>query len=390
LPTVWDVDPVIFTVPGIDWPIRWYGMFFALAFLAGFSLFRWQMERGGRGADEAASFIIPGFIGTIAGARAGHILFYNLDYFLNDPTWFFRIWEGGLASHGATLGLLAALFWQSWRTKVPFWELSDRFTFSAAAGAAFIRVGNLFNSEIVGKIAAPGSAFGVKFPRYDSWTPLDLVPPRYPTQILEFLLGVLVFLSLLAADRALGRERRPRGALTAVFMLVYFAGRFCVEFLKERQNELDTLALSRGQMLSVLPFLLGAGLLIWSLTKAGPSSAAYRASGSRKAVPSGGAGVSGGKGKDTGKGKGKGKGKTGAKAGGKGGAAGGAKEESAALSGTGLEKAAGAAAAGAGKGSAAGGGSGTGGGSGKGKGSGTGGGKGRGKGSGKGGKRGGK
>jgi prolipoprotein diacylglyceryl transferase len=272
LAPVWNVDPILFTVPGIDWPVRWYGLFFACAFLTGFSLFRWQMERGGRGSDSAASFIIPGFIGTVVGARAGHIFFYNLDYFLKDPLWFFRIWEGGLASHGAALGLLAALAWQSRSARVPFWELCDRFSFSAAAGAALIRVGNLFNSEIVGKVAPPGSPFGIRFPRHDVWSAPDLVPARYPTQVLEFLLGALVLGALLVADRAMGRERRPRAVLAALFLILYFAGRFLVEFLKERQNAADILVLSRGQILSVLPLLFGTGLLVWALRRHAPSS----------------------------------------------------------------------------------------------------------------------
>jgi prolipoprotein diacylglyceryl transferase len=311
---IWNVDPILFTLPVVHWPVRWYGLFFACAFLAGFALFRWQTERGGRGAEAAASFIVPGFLGTLVGARAGHILFYNLDYFLSDPSWFFRVWEGGLASHGAAIGLALALLWQSWRTREPFWDLCDRFSFSAAAGAALIRVGNLFNSEIVGKIAPDGSRFAVRFPRHDFLLPEAAVPPRYPTQVLEFLLGAVVLGALLLADRLLGRERRPRGALAALFLILYFAGRFCIEFLKERQNAADTLALSRGQMLSVLPFLFGAGLLVWSVTRPRPPAppeswvppGSDRKGRSRKA--SGKAvGASGGRGKGAGRGRGKGR-----------------------------------------------------------------------------------
>ncbi|MDR1081663.1 MAG: prolipoprotein diacylglyceryl transferase [Deltaproteobacteria bacterium] len=292
---VWNVDPILFYVPGIGWPIRWYGLFFACAFLAGYALFRWQMERGGRGADAAGSFILPGFVGTVLGARAGHILFYNLDYFLSDPAWFFRIWEGGLASHGAALGLAAALLWHSRSAGIPFWELCDRFSFSAAAGAGLIRVGNLFNSEIVGRAVPPGSPFGVRFPRHDYWFPLDSVPARYPTQALEFLLGAAVLGSLLLADRLMGGERRPRGALAALFLAGYFAGRFLVEFLKERQNDADVLLLSRGQMLSVLPCLFGAGLLVWALRRPAPTGAA--AAGGRGAPPAAAAGRGGGGGR---------------------------------------------------------------------------------------------
>jgi prolipoprotein diacylglyceryl transferase len=280
----------MFTVPGIGWPVRWYGLFFAFAFLAGFSLFRWQTERGGRGPEAAASFIVPGFLGTVLGARAGHIIFYNFRYFLEDPLWFFRIWEGGLSSHGATAGLLVALWWHSRRARQPFWDLCDRFSFSAAAGAALIRVGNLFNSEIVGRTAPPGSRFGVVFPRYDG-IPAAYCPARYPTQALEFLLGAAVLGLLLLADRLMGREKRPRGALAALFLILYFAGRFGVEFLKERQNAADSLLLSRGQLLSVLPFLFGAGLLVWAFgrTSAPAGPAPWEPPGSRTKKASAGA-----------------------------------------------------------------------------------------------------
>ncbi|MDR2405671.1 MAG: prolipoprotein diacylglyceryl transferase [Deltaproteobacteria bacterium] len=260
---VWQLDPVFFTIPLIDRPVRYYGIFFAIAFLLGFVLYRHQIMRGGGTDDEAVSFIIPGFIGTVLGARLGHILFYNLDRFLSDPLWLFKVWDGGLASHGAAVGLFLALCYQAWRKKRPLLDQLDRFTFSAALGAALIRLGNFTNSEIVGKVAPDKSPFGVIFPLHDG----PMAPPRYPTQLLESALGFFILISLFVADRLLGKEKRPRGALAALFLMMYFAGRFLVEFYKERQGPFDNLLLSRGQMLSIIPFILGLGLLIYVLKR---------------------------------------------------------------------------------------------------------------------------
>ncbi|MDR2350189.1 MAG: prolipoprotein diacylglyceryl transferase [Deltaproteobacteria bacterium] len=279
---IWDIDPVIFRVPGPDWPIHYYGLMFSLTFLGGFFLYRWQIGRGGGSEEEVVSFIIPGFLGVILGARIGHILFYNLDYFLANPLWFFRIWEGGLTSHGATLGLVAALYWQSRRKKRPFFDETDRFSFSAALGAALVRIGNLFNSEIVGKTAPDDAWVAFAFPRHD-FLPPELAPYRYPTQIAEAALGFFVLFALFLADRLMGREKRPKGALSAIFLVLYFSGRFAVEFWKERQNAEDVLFLSRGQMLSVVPFLAGVALMFHAFKRRNlPESRADFGRGERK------------------------------------------------------------------------------------------------------------
>ncbi|MDR2199101.1 MAG: prolipoprotein diacylglyceryl transferase [Deltaproteobacteria bacterium] len=255
---VWDPDPVAFVLPLLGRQVRWYGIIFALAFLFGFILYRRQVLRGGGTEDEAVSFIIPGFLGTVLGARLGHVLFYNFEHFLNDPLWFFKIWDGGLASHGAAAGLALALLYQSRRTRRPFLWLSDRFAFSAALGAALVRLGNFMNSEIVGKIAPENSPFAVYFPLHDA----PPVPPRYPTQLLESFSGFLILGALFLGDRLWGREKRPRGALSALFLVLYFALRFLAEFFKERQGPFDDFLLSRGQLLSILPLALGALLLV--------------------------------------------------------------------------------------------------------------------------------
>ncbi len=259
---IWDADPIALNLPFFGLQIRYYGLIFGLVLIGGFFFFRRQIMRGGGPEDEAYAFILPGALGVILGARLGHVFFYNFDRFLNDPAWLFRIWEGGLASHGATLGLIVALYYHSRRWKRPFWDTCDRFSFSAALGAAMVRLGNFINSEIVGRVT--DGPWGIRFPRYDGLPP-ELTPARYPSQLAEFGLGLFVLISLLWLDKRLGGEKRPTGLLSAAFLILYFVGRFLVEFIKERHGLADNFILSRGQLLSLPGLAFGLGLLFYIL-----------------------------------------------------------------------------------------------------------------------------
>jgi prolipoprotein diacylglyceryl transferase len=243
--------------------IRYYSLLFVGVFLGGYMLLNWQIKRGGGSEEAAGDFIVYGVLGVLLGSRLGHVLFYDLDKALEDPLWVLEIWTGGLASHGAVLGLILAMFLFTRKRGVPFLEGADRFAFSAALGATLVRVGNFFNSEIVGR-KVPDQSWGVRFPRFDNH--VAEVPLRYPTQLFEVLLGLVVMAGLFIADRALGKEKRPRGALISVFFVLYFAGRFTVEFFKEFQAKQDyTNFLTMGQLLSIPGFLLGVFGLIWAI-----------------------------------------------------------------------------------------------------------------------------
>src|SRR6185295_10593732 len=127
--------------------LRYYSMLFVVVFLGGYALLKWQIERGGGPAEDAGDFIVYGVLGVLLGARLGHVLFYDFQHAVEDPAWILKIWTGGLASHGAVLGLITAMYLFTRRRAIPFIEGSDRFAFSAALGAALVRLGNLLNSE---------------------------------------------------------------------------------------------------------------------------------------------------------------------------------------------------------------------------------------------------
>jgi prolipoprotein diacylglyceryl transferase len=185
--------------------------------------------------------------------------------YIEHPIQILYFWQGGLASHGATIGLVLALLLYARRHKLPLLELMDRFSPAAAIGAAGIRFGNFLNSEIVGR--ATDVPWAVKFMRYSDHG----IKARHPSQLYEFAMGLFVLLVIILADRWAGREKRPRGLLVGLFLLLYFAGRFCVEFVKEYQAPEVETWLTMGQWLSIIPMLIGAALLVWCIVRPVPT-----------------------------------------------------------------------------------------------------------------------
>lgn len=255
---VWDLDPILihFGTGGI----RYYGAIFALSLLIGFSLWRRQMKRGGYPPPIADNLLVWAVVAIVLGARLGHVLFYEPEMLVQNPAEVLMFWRGGLASHGALVGIVTALILYARRHKRPPLEFMDRFAFSAAVGAAGIRLGNFFNSEIVGR--ATDMPWAVTFVRYDQAEGLPLTP-RHPSQLYEFAIGLAVLGILVLIDRRAGREKRPLGLMTAVFLVAYFTGRFCVEFVKETQGIDTHWPLTMGQCLSIPGFVAGIVLLTW-------------------------------------------------------------------------------------------------------------------------------
>ncbi len=260
----WNVDPVLLQLGPV--PLKYYSAIFLLVFLFGYLLLRWQILRGGGPAKDAERILIGCFFLVFIGGRVVHLLFYDLDGVLEDPWLIVEVWRGGLASHGSTAGIILAIYLVTRRSGVPLLEGMDRFTFSAASGATLVRVGNLFNSEIVGRVT--DQSWGVRFPRYDH---VAQPPLRHPSQLYEVILGLSVLAALLLADRWLGREKRPRGFLISLFFTAYFSGRFFVEYFKEYQVLATSFPLTMGQLLSLPGVALGVTGIIWSLRRRLPA-----------------------------------------------------------------------------------------------------------------------
>jgi len=260
----WNLEPALLKIG--SWELRYYSLLFVLVFLGGYALLNWQIRRGGGDEEDAGDFIIYGVLGVLVGARLGHVLFYDLDQALDDPLWVFKIWTGGLASHGAALGLATAMYLFTKRRGISYLEGCDRFAFSGALGSALVRLGNFFNSEIVGR--ATDQTWGVRFLRYDHGQNIQY---RHPSQLYEFVMGLAILGVLYLADKKLGKEKRPRGAMISLYFALYFSGRFLVEFVKEYQPGEVQRMLTMGQVLSIPGILLGLYGLVWSFKKRIPA-----------------------------------------------------------------------------------------------------------------------
>lgn len=154
---VWDADPELFTLLGRG--IRWYGVFFAGSFyFASLMLIR-ILRKKGMSHEQISKLIIYLIVGCIVGLRLGHCLFYEPDYYLSNPIEILKIWKGGLASHGAAIGILIALYLYIRKTNFSYLWLLDRIVIVVLFIAPFIRTGNLMNSEIIGDKSSNSSAF---------------------------------------------------------------------------------------------------------------------------------------------------------------------------------------------------------------------------------------
>lgn len=258
----WNVEPTIFHLGPFELfgfaigPLapRWYGLLFALGFLVGFYLMRRVFMREGKPEKDLDILLLYLLGGTIIGARLGHVLFYNPGYYLLNPGKIIAIWEGGLASHGGLIGILIAI-WLYTRNRVgqSYLWLLDRLAPAVALTGCLIRLGNLFNSEILGVPADVPWAF--VFERVD-------MVPRHPAQLYESLCYLLIFVVLQVLYERLG-ALVPRGLLFGGFLTLIFGSRFFVEFLKMQQAAFaDALPLSMGQLLSIPVVLVGVWLLI--------------------------------------------------------------------------------------------------------------------------------
>ncbi len=149
---IWTIDPALFTIPGISYSPRWYGVLFALGVLLSqqifFRIFKTE-GRPGRDVERLTGYVV---LGTIIGARLGHCLFYNPSYYLSQPHKILMIWEGGLASHGGALGILIAIYLFCKKYNYRYLWMLDRIVIIVALTAALIRTGNLLNSEMEGTL----------------------------------------------------------------------------------------------------------------------------------------------------------------------------------------------------------------------------------------------
>lgn len=253
----WDVNPEIFRIG--SFAVRWYGLLFASSFLFGYIIMQKIFKNEKLGTEVLDRLTIYMAVGVILGARLGHCLFYEPGYYLSNPLEIIMIWHGGLASHGAAIGILIAIWLFTRKEKKEYTWVIDRIAIVVALSGFFIRTGNLMNSEIYGvETTLP---WGFVFLRNGETV------PKHPTQIYEGLSYLFIFV-LLFTIYWKNKGSHIQGLPISLAMILIFVSRFFIEFLKEDQVGFEAaMKLNMGQWLSIPFILLGIAGLYWSIKR---------------------------------------------------------------------------------------------------------------------------
>lgn len=255
----WDANPYL-----IDSfvQVRWYSLMFAIGFWIGYNIMYKIFRHEGAPERWLGILFLWVAAGTVIGARLGHVFFYEWDYYSMHPSKILAIWEGGLASHGGTIGIMIAVILFSIITtrRNPLWTF-DRLVIPIALVGAMIRFGNLMNSEIYGHPTT--LPWGFIFVRGNEYPGL----PCHPTQLYESACYLALFVLLMWMYWKKNAERRP-GLIFGVFFTVLFSCRFLIEFVKNPQVGFEAnMTLNMGQLLSIPFILIGIGLIIYSMVR---------------------------------------------------------------------------------------------------------------------------
>lgn len=262
LEVFWNADPVLFSLGPIS--VRWYGLMFAIGFFIGYHIVAAMFKH--EGAPEKWLGILLAYlvIGTVVGARLGHVFFYEWDYYSQHPAEIIKVWNGGLASHGGTIGNIIAILLFSWfvSKKAPSWTF-DKIVVPIALVGGLIRLGNLMNSEIYG--GPTDLPWGFVFLRNGESVPC------HPTQLYEAVCYFVLFALLMWMYWKRNAEERP-WLITGIFFIWIFGTRFLIEYVKNVQvpSEYELIAkygMNIGQMLSIPFILLGVVLVVIAMVR---------------------------------------------------------------------------------------------------------------------------
>ncbi len=269
-----NINPIVFEIGG-PLAIRWYGLSYLLGFIACILLLRRWSKRGEFEVPEkeVSNFVVLlAFFGVFIGGRLGYVALYGLDSFLGDPMYVFRVWEGGMASHGGFIGVILFMLWYSRKHKHGFWNLTDNMAVTTSLGFAFGRLANFVNGELWGR--ATDVKWAVIFPQelglhYGQYTRPEIetlveagrLVPRHPSQLYQaFIEGFLVFgIMMLLRNTKWGKQS---GALSASYLVLYALARISMEFFREPDSTIYFGWLTKGQLYSAL-MILGAGVILW-------------------------------------------------------------------------------------------------------------------------------
>lgn len=264
----WDVDSVIFWITD-SFPLKYYGLLFVTGLMVGYLIVKNIYKRENIPVEQLDRLLTYIVLGTIIGARLGHCLFYEPEYFLNHPLEIFLpiqkidgsyqfVGYQGLASHGGGIAVLIAILIYSKKYKVKLLWILDRVAIGTPVTGAFIRLGNFMNSEIYGK--PTNGNWGVVFVNDD-------LIPRHPTQLYEAFSYLLIFIFLYVIYKS-KKIKKYNGDIFGIFLILLFLARFLIEFFKENQVAFENqMTLNMGQILSIPFILIGMLIIIWNRRK---------------------------------------------------------------------------------------------------------------------------
>ena len=262
---VWDVDPILLRLGSIE--IRWYGLMWGLGFMMAYEMVSRLFHKEKYPEDWADKLFVYCIVSTIIGARLGHCLFYEWDFYGAHPIEIFKVWKGGLASHGGVFALILTLVFYSKKvTHKSVWWLFDRMIPAVAVVCACIRFGNLMNSEIFGFPTT--MPWGFEFIRSREWQLLYNKGGEslacHPTQIYEMMYCIAAFIVAKVMYYRFHLQSKV-GLITGVSLLIFFGSRFALEFMKNPQVADEVgMTFNIGQWLSVPLILLGLFLIATS------------------------------------------------------------------------------------------------------------------------------
>lgn len=250
-----EIDPVALSVGPLT--IHWYG----LMYLSGFALMwilgmhRAKQANSGWTKQQVEDLVFYGAVGLILGARFGYILFYNFSAFMADPVILFKVWQGGMSFHGGALGVMAALVLYNRKYKKNYFDITDFMLPLAPPGLLAGRMGNFINAELPGRVAEADLPWAFIYSHIDNL-------PRHPSSLYQALTnGLLLFIILWTFSA----KKKPRMAVSGLFLLGYGSFRFTTEFFREPDAHMGFVAfdwMSQGQLLSTPMIIAGIALIV--------------------------------------------------------------------------------------------------------------------------------
>ncbi|TDA95769.1 prolipoprotein diacylglyceryl transferase [Halomonas marinisediminis] len=248
-----DINPVAISLGPFQ--VHWYGLMYVVGFVAAWFLGRRRAARIDLSQDDIGDLIFYAALGVVLGGRLGYALFYGLDQWLADPLWIVRVWDGGMSFHGGLLGVLVAMWWFARKKRLAFFTLTDFVAPLVPIGLGAGRIGNFINHELPGAITE--MPWGMPFP--------GLGPePRHPSSLYEAALeGAVLFIVLWCVTAT----PRRRGLASGLFLVLYGAFRFLVEFYRLPDAHIGYLAFgwfTMGMLLTLPMIAGGVALIAWS------------------------------------------------------------------------------------------------------------------------------